>query len=84
MFNDDESTFTRNHHAANNYERRRHGDEYRHIVSHQPSLMVRGCMEANGIGRLDLFSGIMSGTKYIDVLKKKMLPTARSLLSDDN
>ena len=41
-------------------------------------------MEANGIGRLDLFSGIMSGTKYIDVLEKKMLPTARSLHSDDS
>ena len=83
MFND-ESTFTRDHDAANNYVRRRHEDEYRHIVSHQPSIMVGGRMAANCIGKLELVFGMMSGTKYIDVLERKMLPTARSLHSDDN
>ena len=35
------------------------------------------------IGRLELVSGIMNATKYIDVLEKKMLPGALSLISDE-
>ena len=35
------------------------------------------------IGRLQLVSGIMNATKYIDVLEKKMLPGALSLISDE-
>ena len=38
--------------------------------------MVWGCMAANGIGRLKVVSGMMNGTKYIDVLENKMLPSA--------
>ena len=41
-------------------------------------------MTANGVGRLELISGMINGTKYIDVLKNKMLPSARSLFSDDD
>ena len=46
--------------------------------------MVWGCLAANGIGRLKVVSGMMNGTKYIDVLENKMLPSARSLFSDDD
>ena len=45
--------------------------------------MVWGCVEANGIGRLELVSGIMNATKYIDELEKKMLPSTRFLFSDN-
>ena len=45
--------------------------------------MVWGCMAANGVGRLEVVSGMMNGTKYIDVLERKMLPSARSLFSDN-
>ena len=41
-------------------------------------------MVANGIGRLKVVSGMINGTKYIDVLENKMLPSARSLFSDDD
>ena len=41
-------------------------------------------MAASGIGRLKLVSGMMNGTKYIDVLENQMLPSARSLFSDDD
>ena len=41
-------------------------------------------MAANGIGRLELVSRMMNGSKYIDVLEKKILPSARSLFSDDS
>ena len=41
-------------------------------------------MAESGIGRLKLVSGMMNGTKYIDVLENQMLPSARSLFSDDD
>ena len=46
--------------------------------------MVWGCMAAIGIGRLKLVSRMMNGTKYIDVQENQMLPSARSLFSDDD
>ena len=41
-------------------------------------------MAANGIGRPKVVSEMMNGTKYIDVLKKQMLPSARFFFSDDH
>ena len=46
--------------------------------------MVWGCIAASGIDRLKLVSGMMNGTKCIDVLENQMLPSARSLFSDDD
>ena len=46
--------------------------------------MVCCCMAANDMGWLELISGMMNGTKYINVLVKKMLPSASSWFSDDN
>ena len=85
----DESTFTVNNHAGNNFVRRKPEEEYRPYcisptIKHPQSIMVWGCMAANGIGRLKVVSGMMNGTKYIDVLENKMLPSARSLFSDDD
>ena len=85
----DESTFTPNNHAGNNYVRRRPEKEYRPYcisptIKHLQSIMVWGCMAASGIGRLKLDSGMMNETKYIDVLENQMLPSARSLFSDDD
>ena len=85
----DESTFTVNNHAGNNFVRRKPEEEYRPYcisptIKHPQSIMVWGCMAANGIDRLKVVSGMMNGTKYIDVLENKMLPSARSLFSDDD
>ena len=85
----DESTFTVNNHAGNNFVRRKPEEEYwpyciSPTIKHPQSIMVWGCMAANGIGRLKVVSGMMNGTKYIDVLENKMLPSARSLFSDDD
>ena len=41
-------------------------------------------MTAHGIGRLEIVSGMMNAMKYIDVLENKMLPSARSLFSDND
>ena len=84
----DESAFTLNTHAGNNYVRRP-GEEYRpHCISptikHPQSIMVWGCTAASNIGRLKLVSEMMNGTKYIDVLENQMLSSARSLFSDDD
>ena len=80
----DESTFTLNNHAGNNYVRRRPEEEYRPYcisptIKHPQSIMVWGFMAAIGIGTLKLVFEMMNGTKYIDVLENQMLPTARSL-----
>ena len=85
----DESTFTVNNHAGNNFVRRKPEEEYRPYcisptIKHPRSIMVWGCMAANGIGRLKVVSGMMNRTKYIDVLENKMLPSARSLFSDND
>ena len=53
----DESTFTINNHAGNNYARRRPEEEYRPYcisptIKHPQSIMVWSCMTANGIGKL--------------------------------
>ena len=85
----DESTFTVNNHAGNNYVRRRPNEEYRPYcisptIKHPQSIMVWSCMTAHGIGRLEIVSGMMNAMKYIDVLENKMLPSARSLFSDND
>ena len=85
----DESTFTLNNQAGNNYVRRRSEEEYQPYcisptIKHPQSIMVWDCMAANGIGRLKLVSGRINGTKCIDVLKNQMLSSARSLFSDDD
>ena len=85
----DESTFTVNNHAGNNYVRRRPNEEYwpyciSPTIKHPQSIMVWSCMTAHGIGRLEIVSGMMNAMKYIDVLENKMLPSARSLFSDND
>ena len=85
----DESTFTVNNHAGNNYVRRRPNEEYRPYcisptIKYPQSIMVWSCMTAHGIGRLEIVSGMMNAMKYIDVLENKMLPSARSLFSDND
>ena len=76
----DESTFTLNNHAGNNYVRRPE-EEYRPYcmsptIKHPQSIMVWGCMAASGIGRLKLVSGMMNGTKYSTLMcwKTKCYP----------
>ena len=46
--------------------------------------MIWDYTEANGIDKVVLVSEMMNGTKYIDELEKKMRPSARFLLRDDN
>ena len=46
--------------------------------------MIWDYTEANGIDKVVLVSEMMNGTKYIDELEKKMRPSARFLLCDDN
>jgi len=82
----DESTFTVNNHSGNNYVRRKPGEEFRPYcisptIKHPQSIMVWGCMSASGVGRLEVVSGMMNAIKYINVLEKKMLPSAQSLFS---
>jgi transposase len=66
------------------YVRRRSGEEFlpqclTPTMKHPVSLMVWGCMSARGVGRLTVCDGIVNGVKYIEILRSKMLPSARSL-----
>lgn len=66
------------------YVRRRSGEEFlpqclMPTTKHPVSIMVWGCMSANGVGRLAVCDGIINGVKYIEILRSKMLPSARSL-----
>ena len=83
----DESTFTLQSHAGNNWVRRRQGEEYKPecilpTIKHPPSLMIWGCMAAHGVGRFHIVDGMMNGTKYRMVLEEKMLRSARDLFAD--
>lgn len=85
----DESTFTIQNHAGNNYVRRRTTEEFSPqcilpTIKHPTSVMVWGCMAASGIGRLHICEGMMNATKYKDVLQTKMLPSARTLFQMDD
>ena len=66
-------------HAGNNHVRGKPEEEYRSYcisptVKHLQSVMAWGCMAENGIGRLELISGMMNTLKYIDELEKKCCP----------
>ena len=85
----DESTFTCQNHAGNNFVRRRPGEEFKPdcilpTIKHPTSVMVWGCMSAAGVGRLHVCEGMMNGAKYIDVLEKKLIPSARDLFGDNH
>ncbi|GFX11640.1 hypothetical protein TNCV_5142151 [Trichonephila clavipes] len=46
--------------------------------------MVWGCMSSHGGGRLDIVSGTVKAMDYIQILQKKLLPTARDLLGNQS
>jgi len=49
-------------------------------IEYPTSVMVWGCFAAiSGPGQLHVVEGMMSATKYYDVLEKVMLPSAREL-----
>ena len=52
-------------------------------VKHPTKIMVWGCMAASGVGRLHIVEGTVNASKYIGILEKCMLPSARQLFSGD-
>ena len=84
----DESTFTIQNHAGNNFVRRRPHEAFspQHIsptIKHPTSVMIWGCMASNGIGRLHICEGMMNATKYAAVLETRLLASARSLFPSE-
>ena len=68
----DESTFTLNNHAGNNYVRRRPDEKYRPYcisptIKRPQSIMVWGCMAASGICRLkvNVFLSLARNQVYV-------------------
>ena len=84
----DESTFTIQNHARNNFVRKRPQEAFSPpcispTLKHPTSVMIWGCMASNGIGRLHICEGMMNATKYAAVLETKLLACARSLFPDE-
>lgn len=48
------------------------------------SVMVWGCMSANGVGNLVVIDGIMTAKKYIDLLKANLNPSLEKMGMEDN
>ena len=84
----DESTFTIQNPAGNNFVGRRPHEAFSPqcilpTIKHPTSVMIWGCMASNGIGRLHTCEGMMNATKYAAVLETKLLASARSLFPDE-
>ena len=70
------------------YVRRRVGEELlpeclTPTMKHPVSVMIWGCMTATGVGRQHVCQGIINGQKYIEILERKMLSSARQLFDPD-
>ena len=83
-----ESTFTIQNHAGNNFVRRRPHEALSPqcispTIKHPTSMMIWGCTASNGIGRLHTCEGMMNATKYAAVLETKLLASARSLFPNE-
>ena len=76
----DESKFNLHGSDGKVYVRRRPGEEYRpeclvSTVKHPESQMIWGCISSKGVGRLHFVNGTVNGDAYIDILKRRLLPT---------
>ena len=84
----DESNFTQNH-CGQSHVRQRTGEEFKPecilpTVKHPTSVMIWGCFSMKGPGRLEVCEGKMTADKYLKVLEKRMLPSARDLYGVEN
>lgn len=85
----DESNFTTQNHCGHTHVRRRVGEEYRPecllpTIKHPTSVMIWGCFSMMGPGRLEVCEGRMNAERYLKVLEKRLLPSARDMYGADN
>ncbi len=57
---------------------------YQRSVQKPASLMVWGCISADGMGSLHVLEGIVNAERYIKVLKQHMLPSRWRVFQQDN
>ncbi len=57
---------------------------YQRSVQKPASLMVWGCINANGMGCLHVLEGTMNAERYIKVLEQHMLPSRWRVFQQDN
>ena len=53
-------------------------------VKFPASVMVWGSMSARGVGKLHFIDGIVNTNKYLEILKKSLLPTMADALQNNN
>lgn len=66
------------------YVRRKSGEQFLpectvKTVKHPTSIMVWSMISIHGVGRLDVVEGTMNQDKYIEVIKKKVIPDLKRL-----
>ncbi len=59
-------------------------ETFQRSVQKPASLMVCGCISANGMGSLHVLEGDMDAERYIKVLEQHMLLSRRHLFEQDN
>ncbi len=57
---------------------------YQRPVQKPASLLVWGCISADGMGSLHVLEGTMNAERYIKVLEQHMLPSRGRLYQQDN
>lgn len=58
-----------------------HRDCLKRTVKFPASVMIWGCMSANGVGRLCFIENTVNAAKYISILEENLLPSIESLSS---
>jgi len=51
-------------------------------LKHHLKIMVWGCMDASGVEHLHIVNGTFNASKYIQILKRRMLPSSPELFRD--
>ncbi|GFW32286.1 transposable element Tcb1 transposase [Trichonephila clavipes] len=85
----DESQFCISVNQSSAYVRRRTHEEFnpqclKPTVKYPAKVMVWDCMSSHGVGRLHIVSGTVKAMDYIEILRNKLLPTARHLFGNQS
>lgn len=61
-----------------------HPDCLRRKVKFPASVMIWGCMSAQGVGKLHIIDGTVNAVRYIDILRDSLMPSIEALITTEN
>lgn len=59
-------------------------DYLRRKVKFPASVMIWGCMSAQGVGKLHIIEGTVNAVRYIDILRDSLMPSIDNLKGRNN